>query len=66
MATPDFLREDLPLWTQEQFARQERDQELGEHLAHYEDDEVLLDGQTVRVHRELLVGTQGTAELVSV
>lgn len=66
MAAPDFLREDLPLWTQEQFARQERDQELGEQLAHYDDDEVLLDGQTVRTHRELLIGARGTGELVSV
>lgn len=66
MAAADFLREDLPLWTQEQFARQEQVQELNDHLAPYDEDEVLLDGQTVRTHRELLLGTQGTGELVRV
>jgi len=57
----------LPYWTDaDERARIAANEEVQQELGHYPDDEVLLDGNTVRTHREHLAGKQAAAELVTV
>ena len=66
MATPDLLRSDVPIWTQEDFAQHGREASLRQELVGYHPDEELLDGKTPRAHLEELVGEEVAAQLISV
>ncbi len=62
----DILRSDLPIWTQDEFDRLDREAKLRSELVGYEPDVELIDGRTPRDHLEELVGAQATERLIGV